>query len=1492
MAIDDAFTTAEDTSVSGDVLLANPTTVDSDVEGDTLTVSLVDDVDSGTLDLNPNGTFTYTPDSDFNGSDSFTYQIIDGNGGVDTATVTLTVTPVNDAPVANDDSSSTAEDTAVTINVTGNDTDIDGTLDLTSIVTVGPANGSLLDNGDGTITYTPALGFSGSDSFTYTITDNEGLVSNSATVSITIGDVNDAPVATDDIATTLEDTAATIDLTVNDMDSDGTIDATTLAIVTVPANGSLVNNGDGTVLYTPDADFNGSDTFTYTVADDDGTISNVATVTVTVTPVNDAPVALADSFSGVEDTPLSGDVSTNDSDVEGDTLTYTLDTPPATIDGALVFNDNGTFTFTPAANFNGTTSFTYDVSDGTDIATATVTLTIGSINDAPVAIDDTFTTAEDTSVSGDVLLANPTTADSDVEGDTLTVSLVDDVDSGTLDLNPNGTFTYTPDSDFNGSDSFTYQIIDGNGGVDTATVTLTVTPVNDAPVANDDSSSTAEDTAVTINVTGNDTDIDGTLDLTSIVTVGPANGSLLDNGDGTITYTPALGFSGSDSFTYTITDNEGLVSNSATVSITIGDVNDAPVATDDIATTLEDTAATIDLTVNDMDSDGTIDATTLAIVTVPANGSLVNNGDGTVLYTPDADFNGSDTFTYTVADDDGTISNVATVTVTVTPVNDAPVALADVSTVGEDDTTATTIDVLANDTDVDGGTLSINTVDVTGTLGTVINNGTTVSYDPAGAFESLAAGETATDTFSYVVSDDNGGTSTATVTVTIIGANDSPVAVDDEVMTTEDVPVSGNVSTNDNDADTTDALVYSLGDSPANGSVSLAANGTFTYTPAANFEGPTDTFTYSVSDGNGGVDTASVTVNITPVNDAPVANDDSVNTNEDTAVTINVAGNDTDVDDTLLAVSFEPTDTAPSNGAVLLVAGSVEYTPDPDFFGNDSFTYTVTDAGGLTSSATVNITVTPVSDAPVANDDNYSTAEDTQLSVSAIGVLVNDMFEVGGLTAILQTGAINGTVSLLGDGSFVYTPNENFNGDDSFTYSVIDGAGNTDSAVVTINVAAANDAPTIDDESFTIPEDTATGVLVGTVVGTDVDGPEETLTYSITAGNNDGLFTIDSLTGDITVSGQLNFEAQPFHELTVQVSDQGLLTDIATVTVNVTDVEEAGPTITALHVNSTAWTELFRDFIDFDESVDPASDPFARYRFNDDQALGYELPVGSEQAVTLPWINLNQIIVTFDQAVVGFDADDVTINGVAGIRPDATTATIPSVLNAEYIEVDADTFLGVITLNQSIEASRLTIGIDASGITDVDGNSLDGEWINGTSEFPSGDSISGGDFSFAVNVLPGDFDKSTGEQVDITDEDEIENLDSLVLIDSGTVQAAVRGYTPFADINGSGTIDNADIIAASDRAGSSLPAQTSSAGQFNFAQINSVEQSVDEEENEFSASPNVSVLESSLELASAQIDSEFATRDLDQISETSIGPDSPNDPSSIDSVFSEFEIDF
>src|SRR5215211_2252122 len=292
---------------------------------------------------------------------------------------------------------------------------------------------------------------------------------------------NRAPTAAADAYSTAEDTHLTVaapGVLGNDTDPDG--DSLSAVVVSGPAHGSLNLNADGGFTYTPAANFNGTDTFTYRASD--GTAqSNPATVTMTVTRVNDPPAATDDAYSTAEDTPRTvpaPGVLANDTDPDSSSLTAALVTGPG--HGTLTLDGDGSFTYTPAANFNGTDSFTYRASDGTlDSGLATVTITITAVNDTPVATNDAYTTDEDTAltVAAPGVLGN----DSDLDSSTLTAAVVTGPGHGTLTLNANGSFAYTPAANFNGTDTFTYHAGDGSLTSNLATVTITVTPVNDAP---------------------------------------------------------------------------------------------------------------------------------------------------------------------------------------------------------------------------------------------------------------------------------------------------------------------------------------------------------------------------------------------------------------------------------------------------------------------------------------------------------------------------------------------------------------------------------------------------------------------------------------------------------------------------------------------------------------------------------------------------------------------------------------------------------------------------------------------------------------------------------------------------------------------------------------------------------------------------------------------------------------------------------------------------
>jgi VCBS repeat-containing protein len=356
----------------------------------------------------------------------------------------------------------------------------------------------------------------------------------------------------------------------NDTDANG--NPLTATVVTQPAHGTLTLNANGSFTYVPAANYSGPDSFTYKA--NDGTVdSAAATVNITVTAVNDAPTAVANSYNVVLNTALTvnqaNGVLVNDTDPENATLTATAVTQPA--HGTLTLNANGSFTYTPTTGYTGPDSFTYRASDGTTQSQpTTVSLTVAQ-NAAPTAVADQYSVNEDAVLTVAVatgVLSN----DTDPNSQALTAVVVAQPTHGTLTLNANGSFVYTPTANYNGPDSFTYKANDGALDSSTVTVSLTVNAVNDAPTPVDDNFTATAGTPLTIAAPGilsNDTDIENnTLTVLTTPVSGVAHGTLTLNADGSFTYTPEAGFTGTDTFTYRLNDGTD-PSQPGTVTITV-----------------------------------------------------------------------------------------------------------------------------------------------------------------------------------------------------------------------------------------------------------------------------------------------------------------------------------------------------------------------------------------------------------------------------------------------------------------------------------------------------------------------------------------------------------------------------------------------------------------------------------------------------------------------------------------------------------------------------------------------------------------------------------------------------------------------------------------------------------------------------------------------------------------------------------------------------------
>jgi VCBS repeat-containing protein len=845
---------------------------------------------------------------------------------------------------------------------------------------------------------------------------------------------------------------------------------------------------------------------------------------INVTQVNDAPVMvtqmnLPGDPEDVTYTIGSAALLAGISDPDHDVMSVTGVTASV---GTVVANADGSFTVLQAPNFNGTVTLSYTVIDGHGGALpVSRSYVIAPVNDAPVAAADTAATDQNTKITIDVM-AN----DQDVDvGDSMTlVSVVGAPFGGSVAI-VNGKLSYDPSGHFQSlgagvttNDSFNYTIKDSAGATSTGIVQVTVTGVNDAPVAQADAVFTGQNSIVTIDVLANDTDVDRGDSKTLVSVDGSHTVGSVSIVNGKVSYDPgahfnalAAGQTAIDTFTYTMQDSGGAQS-TATVSVQIVGQNDAPVANADSGNAVEDGGAvTVDVLANDTDIDNGDTRTLVSVDTTGTTGAASIVG-GKVSYDAGAQFQSlgagataTDTFSYTMKDSGG-IARSATVTMTVTGVNDAPVANADKAATSQN--SALVVDVLANDTDVDAGdTQTLVSVDSTGTVGAVSLAGGKVSYDPGSHFQSLGAGASATDSFSYTMKDSGGIERTATVTVTINGVNDAPVANADSGAAVEDggaIVIA--VLANDTDIDTGDTQsLVSLNTAGTVGAASIV-DGKVSYDPGAHFQSlgagatATDSFTYTMKDSGGIERTATVTVTVTGVNDAPVAFADSGKAVEDGGVVIvDVLANDTDVDagDTKALVSLDSTGTV---GSVSIVNGKVAYDPGANFqslgvgaTATDTFSYTMKDSAGVQQTAKVTMTIVGTNDAPVAHADTATAQEKQAITVD---VLANDTDidagDVKTIASVDSSSALGGSLAIV-NGKIQYTANaDSFdlltNGQsvtDSFSYTVKDASGATSSATVSVKVVGVADGANI---MGTVKSDTGSTALVGTALDEAIYG--------------------------------------------------------------------------------------------------------------------------------------------------------------------------------------------------------------------------------------------------------------------------------------------------------------------------------------------------------------------------------------------------------------------
>ncbi|HCG5953976.1 TPA: tandem-95 repeat protein, partial [Vibrio parahaemolyticus] len=1346
-----------------------------DEDKDTLSVeNLIIDKGNGTLVDNGDGTWTFTPQIDDDTEVSFTFDIIDDEDLVVSGSANLDILPINDAPNAENDVITTEEDTAVTIDVLVNDSDVEG--DVLSIQSASvPSEQGSVDIVDGKLVFTPAENFNGEATITYIVTDGD--LTDEAKVTVTVTPVNDSPVAVDDTVSTQEDTAVTIDVLPNDSDVDG--DNLSIESASVPKEQGTVEVVNGKLVFTPAENFNGDVEITYTVTD--GQLTDEAKVTVTVNPVNDAPTIKVDAVESITEDAVSTDTVVATLEV-ADT-----DTPEDQLTVSLENNSNGYFVLvgdevklTQAGvdavnndelNLKGLT-ISASVSDGVNpTASDSDSLIVNRVNDAPTIKVDAVESITEDAVSTDTVVATLTVRDTDTPEDQLTVS---------LENNSNGYFVLVGNEvkltqagvdavnndELNLKDlTISASVSDGVNPTANDSDSLIVNRVNDAPVAKDDIATTQEDTAVTIDVLPNDTDVDG--DKLSIESVSvPKEQGTVEVVDGKLVFTPAENFNGDAEITYTVTD--GQLTDEAKVTVTVNPVNDAPtikvdavesitedaVSTDTVVATLtvrdtdtpEDqltvslennsngyfvlvgnevklTQAGVDAVNNDElnlkdltisasvsdgvnptanDSDSLIvnrvnDAPTFenaiadqelsedfATYTIDLNDAfkdsdsalnfsvsgnsnvLVSIENGIATITPTADWNGSETLMFTATDPSGE-SVSQTVNFTVAPVADI---VADKATVVED--TSTIIKVLGNDT-FEGTdkvvSLDTNNGPANGTVS--VNPDGSVTYTPNDNYYGA-------DSFTYIVT--SGGVSeSTTVSVDVTPVNDAPVAKDDTAITDEDTPVTIDVLPNDTDIDGDKLSILSASVPETQGKVEIV-DGKLVFTPAENFHGDAE-ITYTITDG-ALTDQATVNVTVNAVNDTPVVESsiaDQTLAEDFTPYTIDLNTAFSDVDNVDGELTFSVSGN--SNIQVAIVNGIATFTPTADWNGSEALTFTATDPSGESVSQTVNFTVAPVADIVA---DSARVVEDTPTIINVLG---NDTFEGDDKVVSLDTnnGPANGTVSVNPDGSVTYTPNDNYHGEDTFTYIVTSG-GVSESAIVEVNVTPVNDAPVAKDDIATTQEDTAVTIDV-LPNDSDVDGDKLSI-QSATVPEAQG--KVEIVDGKLVFTPAENFNGHA--EIIYTVTD-GQFTDAAKVTVTVNPVNDA-PTIKVDAVESITEDAVSTDTVVATLTVRDTDTPEDQLTVSlENNSNGYFVLVGNEVKLTQAGVDaVNNDELNLKDLTISASVSD----GVNPTANDSDSLIVNRVNDAPVAKDDIAT---------TQEDTAVTIDVLPND-TDVDGDTL------------------------------------------------------------------------------------------------------------------------------------------------------------------------------------------
>lgn len=1140
----DSYQTTQGRSI--DIAAPGVLANDADPDGTPLTAALASGPAHGTLNLSPGGGFTYTPEPGYSGEDRFTYSAGDGQLSSNPTTVTITISPTTSNLLANGsfesgatvsgnvtaleswnvtgnpfgylaDSTYTAADGARIAVFNGGNNTFNGSIAQTFATTTGQAYQLELDAGViGAASRRQRLGIEliGTTSLAQ---KTEELATSGSTArwsAVTLTFVADAASTTlrlSDRSAGLPSTqSSSSDLLldrvrITPIAAAGTIRVTSSAgtsvtITATPAD--LSGKGDGITPF--DRTYESGTRVSLTAPATSGNanfrkwtrdgidLASDATVTLAIETamevtavylVDNSPKAADDAFRMDEDGTLPVDapgVLGNDTDPNSRPLSATV--VDTTTHGRLELKPDGSFVYTPEANFHGQDHFTYLVNNGNESsAAATVNITVAAVNDPPAATPATVETREDEAVTLDL-------EGSDADADLLTQTVVTPPSHGVLSGTPPA-LTYTPAPDFHGDDLVEFTVSDGTTASTKAAITIRVTPVADAPVGQAATVTLAAGTSVPIILSGTDGDQDP---LTFTVVAGPSHGTITGTPPNLV-YTPVETYTGSDTLSF-VADDGSSISPVTDVSITItevlanggfeqttgADASPSPAAWTVSGNHQIKTSPTpregnrlIALNTGNTTPNALLSQ---SFATTPGRPYTLQFEFGVQAFNNSqqrmrVSLTGSGSLLSNLENlaGSGTTSNAVTTWISKSY---AFVANSTTTTLQfKDESVATAgIDLLLDKVRVSpqlsrlltvgsnlaaGAPVTVAPADLSGTSGGVTElkrrylHAASVTLSVPAAIDNRLFRKWLKNGTDWTTSASTQLTLDADLSLTAVYTpNEAPVATADSYTTAEDSGLSAlapGVMTNDADADG-QTLVAMLDSPPIHGTVSLNADGSFNYLPAKDFHG-TDSFRYYLHDGMTRSETATVAIEVTPVNDPPLAQAQALAVDEDGRIEILLAANDVD------NASLEFSAGSPTHGTLSGTPPHLVYHPAPDFHGTDRFSFTVDDGTARSAPANVTIEVRPVNDPPSANGVDLVVDEDESLPITLISTDPD-----GTKTTFAATQPSHG--AWIGSPpNLIYTPNPDFHGTDQFTFTASDGTADPVEATITIEVRPVNDAP-------------------------------------------------------------------------------------------------------------------------------------------------------------------------------------------------------------------------------------------------------------------------------------------------------------------------------------------------------------------------------------------------------------------------------------------------